>query len=209
MIRRWDIITIGNLSRNRYWGEAEDKPVRPALCTSTLITGEDFRLLVDPPYADGEPMALELNRRTGLRLDDITDVFVTHHHGDHTAGLWHFGRANWWAASEVAERVNASGKLAKPVQPAGERICGDVSVIATPGHTLDHHSLLFAAAAGRVVIAGDAVMTRDFWRDRRGYHNSVDFDLVAATMDHLAETADVIVPGHDNYFAARPEAPER
>ncbi len=23
-IKRWDVITIGNLSRNRYWGESDD-----------------------------------------------------------------------------------------------------------------------------------------------------------------------------------------
>ena len=33
MIHRWDIITIGNLSRNRYWGEREDQAYRGAICT--------------------------------------------------------------------------------------------------------------------------------------------------------------------------------
>ena len=28
MIQRWDIITIGNLSRNRYWGERDDQAYR-------------------------------------------------------------------------------------------------------------------------------------------------------------------------------------
>ena len=42
------IITIGNLSRNRYWGESDDRAYRPAICTCTLISGDGFRLLVDP-----------------------------------------------------------------------------------------------------------------------------------------------------------------
>ena len=43
-------------------------------------------------------------------------------------------------------------------------------------------------------------MTRDFWLGRQGFHNSVDFDLAAQTMDQLAAAADIIIPGHDNYF---------
>ena len=46
MIRRWDIITIGNLSRNRYWGERDDQAYRSAICTCTLVQGDSFRLLV-------------------------------------------------------------------------------------------------------------------------------------------------------------------
>ena len=47
-VQRWDVITVGNLSRNRSWGEPNDKAVRDVLCTCTLIRGEGFRLLVDP-----------------------------------------------------------------------------------------------------------------------------------------------------------------
>jgi hypothetical protein len=57
LILRWDIITIGNLSRNRYWGEGDDSARRPALCTTTLITGNGYRLLVDPSIEDIEKMA--------------------------------------------------------------------------------------------------------------------------------------------------------
>jgi len=33
-----------------------------------------------------------------------------------------------------------------------------------------------------------------------GYFNTVDFDLSARTMDKIATIADIVVPGHDNYF---------
>src|SRR5690348_14902841 len=89
-VKRWDVLTLGNLSRNRYWGEGDEKGVRGAICTCTLITGENFRLLVDPSLADAGEMAKELDRRTGLKPRDITAVFVTHEHGDHFAGLAHF-----------------------------------------------------------------------------------------------------------------------
>lgn len=97
-IKRWDIVTIGNLSRNRYWGESDARAVRSAICTCTLITGE------------------------GLS----------------------------------------------------------------------------------VVIAGDAVATRDFWNERRSYFNAVDPEVAARTMDRIASMADIVVPGHDNYFLVSP-----
>jgi hypothetical protein len=44
------------------------------------------------------------------------------------------------------------------------------------------------------------VATRDFWRERRGYYNCVDFDLSTKSMDKIAGLADLVVPGHDNFF---------
>ena len=201
MIERWDIITIGNLSRNRYWGERDDRAFRPALCTSTLVRGLGLRLLIDAPLADAEAMESELNRRTGLRIADVTDVFLTHSHGDHVTGLSVFAHARWWAGSAVAESLNTNGGLAQAVQPVREgQVAPGIEVIPTPGHTADHHSLRFECDGACVVVAGDAAMTRDFWRDRQGFHNSVDFEQVARTMDELEAIADIIVPGHDNYF---------
>ena len=66
---------------------------------------------------------------------------------------------------------------------------------------MEHHSLLFECAGQKVVIAGDAVMTRDFFAHRQGYFNSVDFALAAQTIERIATIADVVVPGHDNYFS--------
>jgi len=112
-VQRWTIITIGNLSRNRYWGEPDDKPFRDVLCTCTLVIGDGFRLLVDPSLGARADMAKELDRRTGLKLDDITAVFVTHEHADHSAGLEHFQKAAWYAAAPVAQILNTSAKFTK------------------------------------------------------------------------------------------------
>ena len=200
MIKRWDVVTIGNLSRNHYWGEPDNRALRAPLSTSTLITGDGWRLLVDPPYADGLQMAEELNRRTGLHLGDITHIFVTHGHIDHHAGLKHFTDATWLAAPAVANALNDSNVYNLSIGPAEGRLLDDLEILPTPGHTPDHHSLRFECEGKAVVIAGDAVMTRDFWRDRKGFFNSADFEEVARTMDRLAELAAVIVPGHGNYF---------
>lgn len=199
-VSRWTVITIGNLSRNRYWGEADTKPLRGAICTCTLISGDGFQLLVDPSLAKADDMTKELDRRTGLKPDDINAVFVTHEHGDHFAGIEHFQKAKWFAAAPVAQILNGLKKLTRSVEPAPKTLFGAVEVIPTPGHTHSHHSLLFDCEGRSIVAAGDSVATRDHWRERRSYYNAVDPALAAKTMDHLASLAGVIIPGHDNYW---------
>ena len=201
-IRRWVIVTIGNLSRNRYWGESDEKGVRPAICTCTLVEGPDFRMLVDPSLQAAEGMASELERRTGLKPKEITDIFITHEHDDHYAGLAHFPNARLFAGSDVAVRLNATKKWQKSIAPAPERLFEMVDVVPTPGHTLGSHSVRFDCNGISVAVIGDAAATEDFWRERRGYFNCVDFALSAKSMDKIEALADVVVPGHDNYFLA-------
>jgi glyoxylase-like metal-dependent hydrolase (beta-lactamase superfamily II) len=200
MVQRWEIITIGNLSRNRYWGEGDDRARRPAICTCTLVVTAQARLLVDPSLSEADAMARELDRRTGLMPEAIDAVFLTHEHGDHHFGLRHFPCARWLAAPAVAARLNESGQYERPVEPVEGPLFGEIDLIPTPGHTLSHHSLRFDGEGLSVVIAGDAAMTRDFWRERQGYFNSADLGLAARSIEQLAAIADMIIPGHDNYF---------
>lgn len=210
MIRRWDIVVIGNLSRNRYWGESEERAVRTPLCTCTLITGagasqssKGWRLLVDPACEDERAMADALDRRAGLKIDAIDFVFVTHEHGDHHPGLKHFPRAVWLASAESAPAINATDRYGKAVEPAAGRMPEGIELVPTPGHTPGHCSLRFDCDGRSVAVAGDAAMTRDFWLDRRPFFNSADFEEARRSMRKLADLADVVVPGHDNCFPTR------
>jgi len=199
-VDRWSIITIGNLSRNQYWGEPNDKAFREVLCTTTLITGNGFRLLVDPSMASPDSMARELNRRTGLNLDDITAIFITHEHADHVAGLAHFPKPPWYSSAQTAEVLNQGSRFPKRIEAAPKTLFDAVAVVPTPGHTRGHHSLRFQCDGKRIVVAGDAVATLDFWRDRRSFYNAVDPEQGSRTMDAIAKMADIVAPGHDNYF---------
>jgi glyoxylase-like metal-dependent hydrolase (beta-lactamase superfamily II) len=199
-VRNWDIITIGNLSRNRYWGESEERPFRGAICTCTVISGDNFHLIVDPSLADETAMTDELKRRTGLTPDDIDVVFITHQHGDHVAGIKHFQKARWIAGSLVASGLNKSSQFSKTFEPAGSSLFETIDVIPTPGHTPDHNSLRFDYKGLSIVVAGDSVATFDFWNDRAMYYNVMDIAESKRTMEKIDAIADIIVPGHDNCF---------
>jgi len=200
IVTHWDIITIGNLSRNRYWGESDDRALHNPICTCTVISCKDFHMVIDPSLADEEAMKNELKRRTGLTPDNIDVVFITHQHEDHTAGLKHFQKAKWIAGREVASGINKSGTFVKKIEVAGEKLFETIDVISTPGHTPDHKSLRFDYKGLSIVIAGDSVATRDFWDERRSYYNVVNNEEAKATMEKINKMADIIVPGHDNNF---------
>lgn len=83
----------------------------------------------DPAHLDA------IEAATGGR---VTGVVLTHGHLDHAAGAPALGSR---AGVEV-------------VRPGGGSSVGPFSVIATPGHSPDHVSLLY----GRVLFAGDVVL---------------------------------------------------
>lgn len=200
-MNRFTILTLGCFSRNRYWGEEDAKSYRRALCTSTLIeTPQGARILVDPAVS-GAALAQVLDERCGLRPEAVDYVYVTHRHGDHYVGMADLPRAVWLAApGDAGEIRRALPQHAKRIFAAGAEIVPGVQVLPLPGHTPGLAGLLFASEDGMVAVAGDSVMTRDFFKDRRGYYNSADFAASAHSIDLLMEKADIVVPGHGNYF---------
>ncbi|MGI8868454.1 MAG: MBL fold metallo-hydrolase [Mycobacteriales bacterium] len=202
---RVDVLTIGHLSRNKFWGEPDDRAVRSALCTSALVRAGGATILVDP----GDPperTAAVLDERAGLRVADVDVVFVTHFHGDHRVGLAAFPSVPWlMAAGELAgwiEHAKAGDReLTARFTAAPDHLAPGVTLLPTPGHTPGHTSLLVRSDAD-VVIAGDAVPTRDFFLARDTFHNTLDRAAAVAAMDRIAAFGGIIVPGHDNAFAA-------
>ena len=199
-IIHWDVVTIGNLSRNRYWGESEEKSLHPVICTTTIITGKDFHVIVDPSLADAKAMAEELKRRTGLTPDDIQIAFVTHEHGDHHCGLPAFPKAKWLATAQAASIINTTAKYEKAVEPVGNTLYDCIDVVATPGHTPGTAGLRFDFRGLSIFVAGDSIATKDFWDDERIYFKALDQEIAKQSMKKIASISNIVVPGHDNYF---------
>lgn len=202
----YEVIVIGHLKWNPYFGELVDAPPRgdPSTCTSTMIrgkleNGEPFVLMIDPTLrVTPEDYYFDINRRTGLHPEDITHCYVTHSHYDHQAGLAYFPGAVWYAAKPVAEELSRSPYIdgTRVIGVEGEFLPG-VYAVALPGHMRQLHSAAFRKNGRRVVVAGDGVMTRDHFRHRTTMFGE-DSKVAADTIRMLEEMADIIIPGHDN-----------
>ncbi len=108
---------------------------------------------VDAPEAAPVEAAL---KKTGWKL---TDILVTHHHGDHTAGIGELKAHH--NCRVVAPRAEAQ-RIAHVDQTVGE---GDVvkvgalegRVIDTPGHTAGHITYFFPA--DKLAFVGDTLFS--------------------------------------------------
>jgi hydroxyacylglutathione hydrolase len=108
---------------------------------------------IDAPEAAPIERALAA---TGWRL---TDILVTHHHGDHTGGIAALKQK--YRCRVVAPR-NEAGKIANIDETVGE---GDTvkvgalsgTVLETPGHTAGHISYFFGA--DKLAFVGDTLFS--------------------------------------------------
>jgi hydroxyacylglutathione hydrolase len=108
---------------------------------------------IDAPEAAPIEKALAA---TGWRL---TDILVTHHHGDHTGGIAALKQK--YRCRVVAPR-NEAGKIANIDETVGE---GDTvkvgalsgTVLETPGHTAGHISYFFRA--DKLAFVGDTLFS--------------------------------------------------
>src|SRR4051812_16307492 len=103
-IARVDIISIGTLSRNRLWNEAE--AVRTPHATTTLIRTGKRHILVDPGLP-APALAARLFERTGIKPEQIDTIFLTNFRAAHRAGLSAFTKAKVLIHELEQEAVSA------------------------------------------------------------------------------------------------------
>lgn len=151
---------------------------------------------------------------TALKLtpDDIRYVGLSHLHADHSGNAALFPRATFlvsptelaWAAAATtadgvaADRVAAVGRSRIEPVAADRDVFGDgtVRMVATPGHTVGHHSLMVRLPeSGWVILTGDVAH----------FQVNYDRDLVPLGNASRAETLSSIarVKGLAAHYRAR------
>ena len=215
---RVDIISIGTLSRNRLWGETA--AVRTPHATCTLVHVGKRSILIDP----GLPatiMGARLMERTGLKPDQIDTIFLTNFRPAHRAGLSAFAKASVLIGE--TEQLNARQQLQRLLDDAPEadldravllaelrllesckaaedKIAPGVDLFPLAGFTPGTCGILVSAPTSTLLIAGDAVPTRDHLLAGQVLPESRDIAAAGESMREVYEIADWIVPGHDNWF---------
>ena len=215
---QYTVVSIGTLSRNRFWNEDQQK--RTAHATTTVIRDGKRTILVDPGLP-AELLQHLLDERTGLAPEQIDIVFLTTFRPAHRRGLALFGKASWLMHGpeidfvrdqlaslsetpqgempEVARLMREEEKLLERIAPADEKITPAVHLFPSIGPSAGSAALLLAGAR-TVIVAGDAVVTRDYYEAGRVFEGVADVQAAQESYREIAEIADEIVPGHDNSF---------
>ena len=172
--------------RNFVPGE-RDNGARLVASTVALIVTENAVIVVDPGMV-AEDVDLEAKiSEAGFTSDEITHVFISHHHPDHTVKVGLFPNATV---------VDFWGRYLHDMwEDHGDQfyITENVWVMRTPGHTNQDASLVVEADNGTYVF------THVWWNELL----QPDIDPLAEDPEKLIQSrkkvraiADFIIPGH-------------
>jgi N-acyl homoserine lactone hydrolase len=169
----------------------------------------------------------------GLSLESVSQVVLTHSHGDHVDGTVHVRAPLRINDAELQFSAEAFPRLMRRVlrQPLPARFApeaftlddgafgafersralsedGRIVAVATPGHTPGHISVICIDDTGRhVMLAGDVTDTLEQLHARRADAIGPDPNAHIATLQtilaHCAQHPTVYLPSHDPESVAR------
>ena len=132
----------------------------------------------------------------GLKPSDIKYVAISHTHPDHIGNVELFPQSMLLVQKAEYDWPSPLGVgRFKPEHPVNKLegdhdVFGDgsVTLIATPGHTPGHQSLLVKLPkTGALLLSGDAVHFKDNWDNRRVPAGNTDKDKTLASMQRMAD----------------------
>jgi glyoxylase-like metal-dependent hydrolase (beta-lactamase superfamily II) len=162
---------------------------------------------------------------TGYRPQDITDVLITHIHGDHSAGLTVKGKAVfpnatvhvqqddadfWLDAANAARHPRHAHAFAQarldlaPYRASGKlhRLAGAGEIVPgirarpAPGHTPGHSFYEVESEGQKLVLWGDLIHGKDAQFHRPGIAIGFDVDEAGAVRQRTAAMADAAAKGY-------------
>ena len=134
--------------------------------------------------------------KIGVKPDGVKYVAISHTHPDHAGNVELFPQVMLLVQKAEYEWPNQDGSPRfKPSHPVtkleGDHDVfsdGSVMIVATPGHTPGHQSLLVKLPkTGAVMLSGDAVHLKDNWDAKRVPSMNVDKDKTSVSMQKMSE----------------------
>lgn len=218
------VISIGTLSHNPFWPEGTgglSAGPRTGHATCTLIRSGKKTILVDPGLPP-QAIAARLSERAGLRVSDITHIFLTTYKPDTIRGIMAFEKATWWVNQDEREAVGvplvgsfqkagAEGDeelkealaqdiaILKRCEPAPDKLADGVDLFPLVGVTPGCAGLLVTTAQAATLICGDAIPTAEHLAKGQVLQTAVDVVRARESFAEAVEIADYLVLGRDNF----------
>jgi glyoxylase-like metal-dependent hydrolase (beta-lactamase superfamily II) len=174
-------------------GHVKDTPAGKSVHPSvSLVRDRELVIVVDPGILDDPALLLDALGEHDLTVRDVTHVFVTHHHLDHTRHVGMFPTATVIDVDSVYD-----GSLWLSHHGDGHHLSPDVSVIETPGHAQECAALVVSTDDGTVVL------THAWWfADMTPVQDPLAWsqESLDRSRERILEIADVVVPGHGPAF---------
>jgi len=133
----------------------------------------------------------------GVKPADITYVAVSHTHGDHVGNVDMFpestlliqkAEVDWAFAPDKRPPFKAERPMRKLDGDLDVFGDGSVTILATPGHTPGHQSLLVQLPkTGWVILSGDLAHFKDNWDNRRVASMNTSAEQTQASLKRVAE----------------------
>ncbi len=212
MSLQWKTLTLGHLSRNKFWGESDAAQYHSVVATTTLVQTDDINILVDPTLPVEQTEAL-LQLHAGLGREDIHIVYATHYHGDHRVDADKYPNAKQYMSAASLQDAQAAIEEVRQGRgvpafvvgledflPAPEQLAPGVTLYPLPGHTDGNTGLMLAASEGRVLLAGDTIMGEEYFCAGEGYWFNTSAEKTHISILRAAQDADIVVPGHGDVF---------
>ena len=123
-----------------------DDGARRVAGTVSLVRGDSVTLVADPGLVTDRALIIDALKKEGVSPADVTHIFISHHHPDHTVNI---------ALFPNAELVDFWGKYKGDLwedHGDGYEIAPGITVLRTPGHTEEDASLVVETEQGMYVL---------------------------------------------------------
>lgn len=174
-----------------------------ASSTSCLIFSDNKKIITDPGC--NRQKLFEALKKEKITPSDIDYVFLSHCHPDHIllAGIFENAKYVTFDSNLIYDK-----DLLLPFQ--NDVLGKDIEIIETPGHVLEHLSLVVNTEIGKIVVAGDAIWWTDDQEQIFDLNQNDSSQAKGMNMDQLVESrkailavADYIIPGHGKMFKVK------
>ena len=180
-------------------GVDEQNGGRHVASTIGLVRGQAVTVIVDPGFVAETSLLLKTLQKNHVNRDQVTHIFISHHHPDHTINAALFPNAtvvDFWATYKGDVWEDHGDNYA---------IAPGITVLRTPGHTKEDASLVVETTQGTVVFTHVWWFLSDGALVPKGLFPPVDpLAENQQTLDNsrlrVRELADCIIPGHGSPF---------